>query len=97
MQIHDLPYADPGVPDVRSGTRFLFWLGRGQLGGQVRATLWGLLLQLSIAALPLAVGLAVQAVVDRDAGRLGLAGGLLALLGAGLAVGDVMLHRAAVT
>ncbi|MFF8279100.1 ABC transporter transmembrane domain-containing protein [Streptomyces lateritius] len=97
MQIRDLPYADPGVPDVRSGTRFLLWLGRNQLGGQVRTLLWGLLLQLAIAGLPLAVGLAVQAVVDRDGGRLALAGGLLALLGAGIAVGDVMVHRTAVT
>ncbi|MET9433175.1 ABC transporter ATP-binding protein [Streptomyces sp. NPDC006551] len=97
MQIRELPYADPGVPDVRSGTRFLLWLGRNQLGGQVRTLLWGLLLQLSIAALPLAVGLAVQAVVDRDGGRLALAGGLLALLGAGIAVGDMMVHRTAVT
>ncbi|MFD3945482.1 ABC transporter transmembrane domain-containing protein [Streptomyces sp. NPDC058579] len=97
MQIRDLPYADPGVPDVRSGTRFLLWLGRHQLGGQVRALLWGLLLQLSIVGLSLAVGLAVQAVVDRDGGRLALVGGLLALLGAGIAVGDMMLHRTAVT
>ncbi|MFF9012066.1 ABC transporter transmembrane domain-containing protein [Streptomyces sp. NPDC014870] len=97
MQIRDLPYADPGVPDVRSGTRFLLWLGRHQLGGQVKALLWGLLLQLSIVGLSLAVGLAVQAVVDGDGGRLALVGGLLALLGAGIAVGDMMLHRTAVT
>ncbi|MBT2439139.1 ABC transporter ATP-binding protein [Streptomyces sp. ISL-36] len=97
MQIRDLPYADPGVPDVRTGTRFLLWLGRNQLGGQVRSLLWGLLLQLAIAGLPLAVGLAVQAVVDRDGGRLALAGGVLALLGAAIAVGDVMVHRTAVT
>ncbi|MGW0469136.1 ABC transporter transmembrane domain-containing protein [Streptomyces sp. NPDC003027] len=97
MQIRELPYADPGVPDVRSGTRFLLWLGRNQLGGQVRSLLWGLLLQFGIAGLPLAVGLSVQAVVDRDGGRLGLAGGLLALLGAAIAVGDMMLHRTAVT
>ncbi|MEU9994622.1 ABC transporter ATP-binding protein [Streptomyces sp. NPDC050848] len=97
MQIRELPYADPGVPDVRSGPRFLLWLGRNQLGGQVKALLWGLLLQLSIVGLSLAVGLAVQAVVDRDGGRLALVGGLLALLGAGIAVGDMMLHRTAVT
>ncbi|MFI8520238.1 ABC transporter transmembrane domain-containing protein [Streptomyces sp. NPDC085481] len=97
MQIRDLPYADPGVPDVRSGTRFLLWLGRNQLGGQVRCLLWGLLLQLGIAGLPLGVGLAVQAVVDRDGGRLALAGVLLGVLGLAIAVGDVMLHRTAVT
>ncbi|MFF5426808.1 MULTISPECIES: ABC transporter transmembrane domain-containing protein [unclassified Streptomyces] len=97
MQIRELPYADPGVPDVRSGGRFLLWLGRRQLGGQVRSLLWGLLLNLGIAGLPLGVGLAVQAVVDRDGGRLALAGLVLVALGAAIAVGDLMLHRTAVT
>ncbi|MEU2655660.1 ABC transporter ATP-binding protein [Streptomyces sp. NPDC007325] len=97
MQIHQLPYTDPGVPDVRSGTRFLIWLGRMQLGGQVRALLWGLLLQLSIAGLPIGVGLAVQGVVDRDGGGLALGCGVVVALGAGIAVGDTMLHRTAVT
>lgn len=97
MQIQDLPYADPGVPDVRSGTRFLIWLGRMQLGGQVRSLLWGLLLQLSIAGLPVGVGIAVQAVVDGDGGRLAVGCGVVAALGAGIALGDTMLHRTAVT
>ncbi|QES04797.1 ABC transporter ATP-binding protein [Streptomyces venezuelae] len=97
MQIQDLPYADPGVPDVRSGTRFLVWLGRQQLGGQVKSMLWGLLHHLGIAALPIGIGLAVQAVVDHDGGRLGLAAVLLVAFGAAIAAGDVMLHRTAVT
>ncbi len=58
---------------------------------------WGLLHQCSIAGLPLAVGFAVQAVVDRSGGRLALAGGLIAVLGVLIAVGDTMLHRTAVT
>lgn len=97
MQIRDLPYPDPGDPDVRSGPRFLYWLGRNQLGGQCRSLAWGLLHQCGIAGLPLAVGFAVQAVVDRSGGRLALSGGLIALLGALIAVGDTMLHRTAVT
>ncbi|MFC8919080.1 ABC transporter transmembrane domain-containing protein [Streptomyces sp. NPDC047821] len=97
MQIHQLPYADPGDPDVRSGTRFLLWLGRNQWGGQVRTLLWGLLLHLGIAGLPLGVGLAVQAVVDGSGGGLARAGALIALLGAAIAVGDTMQHRTAVT
>ncbi|MER5312384.1 ABC transporter ATP-binding protein [Streptomyces sp. NPDC002773] len=97
MQIRDLPYADPGVPDVRSGTRFLIWLGRQQLGGQVKSMLWGLLHHLGIAGLPLGTGIAVQAVVDRDGGRLAVAGVLLVVMGAAIAIGDVMLHRTAVT
>ncbi|MGW9246586.1 ABC transporter transmembrane domain-containing protein [Streptomyces badius] len=97
MQIRDLPYSDPGDPDVRSGPRFLFWLGRNQLGGQLKSLSWGLLHQLGIAGLPVTVGLAVQAVIDRSGGRLALAGGLIVALGVLIAVGDTMLHRTAVT
>ncbi|WP_037854717.1 ABC transporter transmembrane domain-containing protein [Streptomyces sp. NRRL S-340] len=97
MQIHDLPYPDPGVPDARSGPRFLWWLGRNQIGGQLRALAWGLLHFSSVSALPFCVGLAVQAVVDRSGTRLALSGGLLALACAGNALGDTFLHRAAVT
>ncbi|MER5790603.1 ABC transporter ATP-binding protein [Streptomyces sp. NPDC001980] len=97
MQIQDLPYSDPGAPDARSGPRFLWWLGRNQLGGQLKALAWGLLHFVSVSALPFCVGLAVQAVVDRSGTRLALTGGLLVLCGTAIAVGDTFLHRAAVT
>ncbi|MGW7540405.1 ABC transporter transmembrane domain-containing protein [Streptomyces sp. NPDC054770] len=97
MQIQDLPYSDPGVPDARSGPRFLWWLGRNQLGGQLKSLAWGLLHFVSVSALPFCVGLAVQAVVDRSGTRLALTGGLLVLCGTAIAVGDTFLHRAAVT
>ncbi|MFJ8309876.1 MULTISPECIES: ABC transporter transmembrane domain-containing protein [unclassified Streptomyces] len=97
MQIRDLPYSDPGEPDVRSGPRFLYWLGRNQLAGQLKSLAWGLLHQCGIAGLPLTVGLAVQAAVDRSGTRLALAGALNVLLGVAIALGDTMLHRTAVT
>ncbi|MFF7732081.1 ABC transporter transmembrane domain-containing protein [Streptomyces sp. NPDC007984] len=97
MQIQDLPYPDPGVPDARSGPRFLWWLFRNQLGGQLKSLAWGLLHFASVAALPFCVGLAVQAVVDRSGRGLALAGGLLALACVGNAVGDTFLHRTAIT
>ncbi|WP_330295107.1 ABC transporter ATP-binding protein [Streptomyces sp. NBC_00503] len=97
MQISDLPYPDPGVPDARSGPRFLWWLGRGQLGGQAKSLSWGMLHFCGIAGLPYAVGLGVDAVVDRDGTRLLWVGGLIALLGVAIALGDSMLHRTAVT
>ncbi|MFE0519708.1 ABC transporter transmembrane domain-containing protein [Streptomyces sp. NPDC058954] len=97
MQIQDLPYPDPGVPDARSGPRFLWWLGRNQLGGQFKSLAWGLLHFVAVSALPFCVGLAVQAVVDRSGRRLALTGGLLLLAGVCVAVGDTFLHRAAVT
>ncbi|MCP9993624.1 ABC transporter ATP-binding protein/permease [Streptomyces albogriseolus] len=97
MQIHDLPYPDPGVPDARSGPRFLWWLFRNQLGGQLKSLAWGLLHFASVASLPFCVGVAVQAAVDRSGGRLALAGGLMALACVGNALGDTFLHRSAVT
>ncbi|EST20651.1 ABC transporter transmembrane domain-containing protein [Streptomyces roseochromogenus] len=97
MQIQDLPYSDPGVPDARSGPRFLWWLWRNQLGGQLKSLAWGLLHFVAVSALPFCVGLAVQAVVDRSDTRLALTGGLMLLCGTGIAVGDTFLHRTAVT
>ncbi|MEB3961361.1 ABC transporter ATP-binding protein/permease [Streptomyces kunmingensis] len=97
MQISDLPYPDPGVPDARSGPRFLLWLGRNQLGGQLKSLAWGLLHFTSVASLPYGVGYAVQAVVDGSGARLAAAGGLIVLLGLAIACGDTMLHRTAVT
>ncbi|MGW2407157.1 ABC transporter transmembrane domain-containing protein [Streptomyces sp. NPDC001739] len=97
MQIRDLPHPDPGVPDVRTGGSFLRWLYRQQLGGQLKALAWGLVNFGAIASFPLPVGMAVQAAVDRDGGRLALSGGLILVLGALIALGGTMLHRAAVT
>ncbi|MBY8842111.1 ABC transporter ATP-binding protein [Streptomyces sp. SP2-10] len=97
MQIQDLPYPDPGVPDARSGPRFLWWLWRNQLGGQLKSLAWGLLHFVSVSALPFCVGLAVQAAVDGSGTRLALTGALMLLCGIGVAVGDTFLHRTAVT
>ncbi|KUF15242.1 ABC transporter transmembrane domain-containing protein [Streptomyces silvensis] len=97
MHIRDLPYADPGEPDARSGPRFLLWLGRNQLGGQLRSLCWGLLHFLGIAAMPYTVGLAVQAVVDGSGTRLAVSGGVILLAGVAVTLGDTMLHRTAVT
>ncbi|MFF3016879.1 ABC transporter transmembrane domain-containing protein [Streptomyces sp. NPDC057939] len=97
MQISDLPYPDPGVPDARSGPRFLLWLGRGQLGGQAKSLGWGLLHHCGIAGLPFAVGFGVEAVVKGDGRRLLLVGAVIVLLGIAISLGDAMLHRTAVT
>ncbi|WP_031160300.1 ABC transporter ATP-binding protein [Streptomyces durhamensis] len=97
MQIQDLPYPDPGVPDVRSGPRFLWWLWLNQLGGQLKSLAWGLLHFVSVSALPFCIGLAIEAVVDRSGTRLALTGALLLLCGTGIALGETFLHRAAVT
>ncbi|MCM2579557.1 ABC transporter transmembrane domain-containing protein [Streptomyces meridianus] len=97
MRISDLPFPDPGVPDVRSGPRFLWWLGRHQWAGQLKSLLWGTAYMSGVALVPFVVGLAVQGVAERSAGRLALAGVFLAGAAAAIAVGDTMLHRTSVT
>ena len=97
MQIRDLPYPDPGIPDVRSGFRLLVWLWRSQLGGQMKSLAWGTLHMAAVAAFPVAVGQAVQAASERSGERLVSAGALMVVLGLAVTVGDTMLHRTAVT
>ncbi|MGW2704994.1 ABC transporter transmembrane domain-containing protein [Streptomyces sp. NPDC001340] len=97
MQIQDLPYSDPGVPDARSGPRLLWWLWRNQMDGQLKSLAWGLLHFVAVSALPFCVGLAVEAVIDHSGTRLALTGVLMLLCGTAVAVGDTFLHRTAVT
>ena len=61
------------------------------------ALFWGLLYFGGIAAAPVAVGLAVQAVIDKSWPKLFLAGLLLLAMGAVKAASDSFFHRAVVT
>ncbi|MFE7130223.1 ABC transporter transmembrane domain-containing protein [Streptomyces sp. NPDC057638] len=97
MHIRNLPFPDPGEPDVRSGLRLMLWLGRTQIGTQITATCWGLAHLLGIAALPIGVGMAVQAVVDGSGTRLAWAGALILGLGVVIALADAMVHRVTVS
>ncbi|MFI1524841.1 ABC transporter transmembrane domain-containing protein [Kitasatospora cineracea] len=96
MPLVPLPLPDPGSPDLSSPRGFLRWLGRSQLRGRLLATLWSTLELGALAALPVAIGRGVQAVVDRDTRAL-LAAGLLALLLSALQTTmTVLVHRRSV-
>jgi ABC-type multidrug transport system fused ATPase/permease subunit len=97
MSLRLIPFADPGVPDTRSGLRLILWLEHQQLRGQVVALCWGLLYFGGIAAAPVAVGLAVQAVIDKSWVKLIVAGLLLLAMGAAKAGADSYFHKAVVT
>ncbi|TDO33878.1 ABC-type multidrug transport system fused ATPase/permease subunit [Kribbella sp. VKM Ac-2527] len=97
MSLRLVPFADPGVPDTRSGLRLILWLEHQQLRGQAAAVGWGLLYFGGIAAAPVAVGLAVQAAIDKSWPKLILAGLLLLVFGAVKAGSDAFFHRAVVT
>ncbi|WP_327683063.1 ABC transporter ATP-binding protein [Kitasatospora sp. NBC_00458] len=96
MPLETLPLADPGRPELSSPLAFLRWLQRGQRRGQVLATCWSLLEMGGQAALPVPVGLGIQAAVDGDAAGLWRAGGIALGLAALSSVGTVLLHRQAV-
>jgi len=97
MSLRLIPFADPGVPDTRSGLRLILWLEHQQLRGQALAIFWGLVFFGGIAASPIAVGLAVQAVIDRSWPKLILSGVLLLVFGAAKAGADSYFHRAVVS
>ncbi|MFC8720441.1 ABC transporter transmembrane domain-containing protein [Kitasatospora sp. NPDC057198] len=93
MPLVPLPLSDPGSPDLSSPRAFLRWLGRAQRRGRLLAVLWSTLELGAMAALPVAVGRGVQAVVDRNTRAL-LAAGLLALLLSAVQTAmTVLLHR----
>ncbi|GAA0703957.1 ABC transporter ATP-binding protein [Kitasatospora atroaurantiaca] len=96
MPLRPLPMPDPGSPDLTSPLAFLRWLQRSQRRGQLLATWWGVLEMGCQAALPLALGLGIQAAVDGDTAGIWRAGGLALALAVLQSVGGVCLHRQAV-
>jgi ABC-type multidrug transport system fused ATPase/permease subunit len=95
--VRDLPYADPGRPDVRSPARLLLWVGRQQLGTLAAGVALGITWMGAQALMPYALGRAVQDGLVEDDGRdLVTWAGVLLALGAVQAVAGVLRHRVAV-
>lgn len=88
---------DPGTPNLASARAFLFWLARRQIGNLALGGLYGAVWMGCQAAIPLALGAAVQAVVEGS--RPALVTWSLAILGLGLvqAAAGALRHREAVT
>jgi len=92
-----LPLAEPGIPDTRSPTRLLVWVGRRQLSTLLLGVLFGTVWMVSQSLVPFVVGQGIQqGVVESDTERLLVWTG--ALLGLGLlqAVTGTLRHRYAV-
>ncbi|MEV6031211.1 ABC transporter ATP-binding protein [Nonomuraea sp. NPDC052116] len=94
--MRSLPEADPGVPDIRSPFRYLWWNARRQsahlLVGIGFATLWWLVQAL----MPAALGKGIDAVTAKDTGGLLLWASILFGLGLMQAFTGIMRHRMAV-
>ncbi len=95
--MRDLPVPDPGTPDCRSATRYLWWLVRLQRRTVTFGIAMGTIWMVAQALMPAAIGAAIQhGVTERD-GR-ALLGWAAALLGLGIvqAAAGVLRHRCAV-
>ncbi|MBF8192844.1 ABC transporter ATP-binding protein [Nonomuraea sp. K274] len=94
--MRSLPDADPGVPDIRSPFRFLWWNARRQsaalLAGIGYATLWWLVQAL----MPAVLGKGIEAVTAKDTEGLLVWAAILLALGLLQAFTGIMRHRMAV-
>lgn len=86
-----------GTPELGSPFRFLLWMGRRQSSSLALGGLFGVAWMASQAAIPLALGAAVEAVVRGQRGA--IVGWSLAILGLGVfqAGAGALRHREAVT
>jgi ABC-type multidrug transport system fused ATPase/permease subunit len=92
----ELPFPDPGAPELRSASRFMGWVARKQLRVVVSGACFGVLWMTSQAAIPLALGGALGATVRRDKSQ--VLEWSIVLLGLGIlqAVAGILRHRRAV-
>jgi ABC-type multidrug transport system fused ATPase/permease subunit len=92
-----LPVGDPGVPDTRSPTRLLLWVGRQQIPTLLAGIGFGILWMLAQALMPFTIGRAIEdGIVEHDNRALAFwALGLLGLAATQAAAG-IMRHRFAV-
>jgi ABC-type multidrug transport system fused ATPase/permease subunit len=89
----DESFAELRERDVRTATRFLFWVVRGQPTEPAIAALWCTFHTAGLALFPVVLGHVVQVLVDGAPGRLVAAGFTVLGVGAAIAVGKVMVHR----
>ena len=69
--MRSLPVADPGIPDIRSPTRLLVWVGRHQVGVIAVGIVFGVTWMVAQALMPYTIGRAIQeGIVAGDASAL---------------------------
>ena len=97
MSLSRLPLPDPGVPDLRSGLRYLLWVARGQWRILTIGTTWGIVWWFAQAGVPAALGMAVEAVTKNDRAELLRSAAIVLALGIVQATAGILRHRMAVT
>jgi hypothetical protein len=92
--MRELPLAHPGTPDLRSPTRFLLWVARGQLGMLAIGAFYGVVWMGTLAVVPALVGRAIDVGVDGgDLAGLVRWSGLILAAGLVSATAGILRHR----
>lgn len=92
-----LPLTDPGIPDVRSPGRYLWWVARGQKSTVAVGVVFGTIWMVAQSVMPAIIGRAIdQGVTRGDMGRLWYWATALLLIGVIQAAAGILRHRAAV-
>jgi ABC-type multidrug transport system fused ATPase/permease subunit len=95
--MRELPLGHPGTPDLRSPTRFLVWVARGQLGTLALGMAYGVVWMGALAVVPALVGRAIDlGVAEGDTAGLLRWSALILAAGLVSAVAGILRHRVAV-
>jgi ABC-type multidrug transport system fused ATPase/permease subunit len=95
--MRELPLGHPGLPDLRSPTRLLLWVARGQLGALAIGAAYGVVWMAALAVVPALVGRAIdRGVADGETGQLLRWSGLILAAGLVSAAAGILRHRIAV-
>jgi ABC-type multidrug transport system fused ATPase/permease subunit len=95
--MRELPLAHPGTPDLRSPTRFLLWVARGQVGTLALGVLYGVVWMAALAVVPALVGRAIDlGVAEGDTAGLLRWSALILAAGLVSAIAGILRHRVAV-
>ena len=95
--MRELPLGHPGLPDLRSPTRFLLWVARGQLGMLAVGAAYGVVWMATLAVVPALVGRAIDlGVAGGETGELLRWSGLILAAGLVSAAAGILRHRTAV-
>ena len=95
--MRELPLGHPGTPDLRSPTRFLVWVARGQLGTLALGMVYGVVWMGALAVVPALVGRAIDlGVAEGDTAGLLRWSALILAAGLVSATAGILRHRVAV-
>lgn len=95
--MRSLPLSDPGIPDVRSPGRYLWWVARGQLPTVIGGVVFGIVWMVAQSVMPAVIGRAIDAgVAAQNLQRLEFWSAVLLGIGVLQAVTGIARHRFAV-